>query len=292
MKRIFKKIGLIFALCCVFAVSIINYTLPVKADTETNLNAYFHDYEYFAYNISKYDYTQYYPGERMEISRIYIPHLYVLEPELWEGQQNDYYGVTLIFSVQSDDTSAHPYTFYMTYTSDSGFFEGVLFEKENYLDDNLDNYLVYAHCYKSTQNNNDYLLNYGVVKVGMDMVQDLIFGYIDYFIGGGARITFGFRQFICNDYYTGDAIDGVFSAMDQIFSYSPYKIIAQNNYNYAANLNLNNTIQANWITSILNVISSILAIQILPGVSIGVIVGIPLIFGLLKIILAMWRNNG
>lgn len=131
---------------------------------------------------------------------------------------------------------------------------------------------------------------YGVFNVGLDLVNQLTQSYYDFINEGGASIIFDGRQFIGNDYYTGETIEGLFVTIDQYYSYSPFRIIARNNYNNGYDNGYNESLEPNWIVQGLNVLSRILSIQIFPGITIGTLFAIPIVFEILRMILHIWKN--
>lgn len=77
---------------------------------------------------------------------------------------------------------------------------------------------------------------------------------------------------------------------------NPLYLSAVNYYNNGYDAGFNegvntNLATPNWWTSLFNGIDSFLSIELLPNLTLGILVAIPLVFGLLRLILFFWRSG-
>lgn len=281
-----KKIIVFFSIIGLLILSIVNYIIPVKAVSD--LNADFYNDEYFIISMYKYDYDTYYRPNRMKLFEINIPHYY----GAIDGDTNQFniYNVKMTSYIEEYTQNNHKYRIIFEYEApESGAISGVFLTRIIYIDNEMTNYLIFCYNRLNTQNNL-YLLYYGIFEVKNDLFNNLVSSYFDFIEEGGANIIFSVRQFVGNDYYSGSDIDGLFVSIDQYYSYSPFRVIARNNYNNGYNSGIAENLSSSWLSDMFNSISNFLAIQVFPGFQIGYLLSIPIVFGILRMILHIWKN--
>lgn len=280
-----NKIIVFLGILGILAFSIFNHIKPLKVNA-IDLNSSIHSNEYFILTIDEYDYSLEAPNE-MLLYTINIPRYYGNVDTL----SGNYYinGVVLRAYIKEYQQNGFSYQIKYEYSANTDLISGVFRTETIELEEELYSYMLFIYN-DYNENNHEYLLYYGTFSVGTDVVKELIGSYYSFITSGNASIQFRLRQYLGNNYYGGETISGLFTQIDGDFRASPFNVIATNKYKYGYSVAISQRLSSNWLTDTFSSIGDFLAIEVFPGFQIGYLLAIPIIFGILRMILHIWKN--